>query len=220
MKLDVGGVWGRVPGQDEGARAGRPGASREGVTGLASQAFTRVAVDVTFLRQDSPQRVAVAEFPGDTTLARVTAPTVGFYRYLYNTVGARYLWWLRRTVPDAQIADMLAAPGVSLHVLTKGHEPAGFFELDARAGHTVNLSYFGLLPHAVGQGLGIALLRAACAAAWAHKPRMLTVNTCTADHPRALPNYLAAGFVPVRTAREHWDVPSRLGLVIPDRLRV
>ena len=123
-------------------------------------------------------------------------------------------------MPDAQLADLLSAPGVSLHVLTRGHEPAGFFEMDARQGHTVNLSYFGLMPHAIGHGLGINLLRAAVAHAWAHKPRALTVNTCTADHPRALPNYLAAGFVPVRTQREVWDVPNRLGLTISDTLRI
>ena len=58
------------------------------------------------------------------------------------------------------------------------------------------------------------------ATAWAHKPRALTVNTCTADHPRALPNYLRAGFMPVRTAREIWDVPDHLGLQLPEHLRV
>ena len=47
----------------------------------------------------------------------------------------------------------------------------------------------------------------------------MTVNTCTADHPRALPTYLRAGFRPVREMREEWNVPLRLGLDIPDRLR-
>jgi GNAT superfamily N-acetyltransferase len=147
-------------------------------------------------------------------------PSVAFYRYLYDTVGAPYCWWLRRTMPDSQLAELLAAPGVSLHVLYRDNEPAGFYELDARAPATVNLSYFGLLPHAIGQGLGVALLRAAMRTAWAHKPRALTVNTCTADHPRAMPNYLRAGFVPTRTQREIWDIPNRLGLRIPEHLRV
>ncbi len=57
-------------------------------------------------------------------------------------------------MPDDQLSALLAAPGVSIHVLTRSHEPAGFYELDARLGHTVNLSYFGLLPHAIGEGLG------------------------------------------------------------------
>ena len=204
MKLESNGVWGRGPQRGSGAEP---------------PAFTRIAVDVTFLRQEIPGLRSFG-FPSDCTLGRVTTPSVAFYRYLYNTVGARHVWWLRRTIPDAQLADLLRAPGVSLHVLTRGHEPAGFYELDARQGPTVNLSYFGLMPHAIGQGLGTNLLRAAIASAWAHKPRALTVNTCTADHPRALPNYLAAGFVPLRTQREVWDVPNRLGLAVPDTLRI
>ena len=49
--------------------------------------------------------------------------------------------------------------------------------------------------------------------------RGMTVNTCTADHPRALPNYRAAGFVETRRVREVWDIPRRFGLTVPDHLR-
>ena len=181
---------------------------------------TRIAVLVTFLRQEQPPAPAPIGLPPHTGIVRVHKPTVGFYRYLYDSVGAQHVWWLRRTMPQAQLAALITSPGVSINVLYQGNEPAGFFELDARTAHTVNISYFGLLPHAIGCGLGTQLLRAAMVTAWAHKPRALTVNTCTADHPRALPNYLRAGFVPVRTAREVWDVPDHLGLQIPEHLRV
>ena len=46
----------------------------------------------------------------------------------------------------------------------------------------------------------------------------VTVNTCTADHPRALPAYVSAGFQRLRTVREVWPVPTRLGLTIPPHL--
>lgn len=180
---------------------------------------TRIAVNVTFLRQDAPPPFPGVSLPADTSLVRVAHPTVGFYRYLYNTVGAPYVWWLRRTMPDTELAEMLASPENSIHTLYRAGEPAGFFELDERPG-TVNISYFGLLPHVVGQGLGPAFLRASIDEAWRRAPRAVTVNTCTADHPRALPNYLRAGFTHVRTMREIWDVPNRLGLEIPARLRV
>ncbi len=212
MKLSENGVWGRRPSRDsvQGTTQG-PGAEL-----LAS---TRLAIEVTFLRLET-RRSYTPIFPPDCTLGRVLAPSLSFYRYLYNTVGARHVWWLRRTMPDAELTHLLASPGVSIHVLTRNHEPAGFYELDARQGHTVNLSYFGLMPHTIGQGLGINLLYAALTAAWSHNPRAITVNTCTADHPRALPNYLAAGFTPTRTTREIWEVPKALGLAIPDALRV
>ena len=182
--------------------------------------FTRIAVDVTFLRQNAAPFVPGPALPADTSLILVPQCSVAMYRFLYDTVGAPYVWWLRRTSPDAEIAAMLADPDVSIHVLMQGGEPAGFFELDGHAGQAVNLAYFGLLPHAVGKGMGPGFLRAAIDQAWARHPSHVTVNTCTADHPRALPNYLQAGFHIVRTVHEIWDVPNRLGLVIPSHLKV
>jgi GNAT superfamily N-acetyltransferase len=157
--------------------------------------------------------------PPRATITLVSNPTVPFYRYLYDTVGGPYLWWLRRATPDDVIAALLADPVVSIHVLYMDGEPAGFFELDGRAAPDVNLSYFGLMPHAIGRGLGAAFLRAAIDAAFQRARRGVTVNTCTADHPRALPTYIQAGFQTLRTVREVWDIPVRLGLNVPERLR-
>ncbi len=103
---------------------------------------------------------------------RLSRPSLGFYRYLYDTVGAPHVWWLRRAMPDAALAGILDDPAVSIHVLYRGGEPAGFFELDGRSRPDVNLSYFGLLPHAVGPGFGGAFLRAAVDEAFARtRPR-------------------------------------------------
>jgi GNAT superfamily N-acetyltransferase len=179
----------------------------------------RVAVNVTFLRMDRPPAEAAPGLPPGFQLLRVPEPTVGFYRYLYNTVGADYVWWLRRTLPDSDLTALLSDPAVSLYVLYANAEPAGFFELDARGRPDVNLGYFGLMPHAVGNGVGYAFLRRAVDTVWRMSPRGMTVNTCTADHPRALPTYLRAGFRPVRQVRELWNVPTRLGLRIPEHLK-
>jgi len=189
-----------------------PASGRAGVT--------RIGVDVTFLRLDAlpPEGPAL---PQEVELVRVAQPTVGFYRYLYNSVGAAYCWWLRRVAPDAEIAALLAHPLVSIHVLYKGGEPAGFFELDGRGGSDVNLSYFGLMPHMVGQRVGPAFLRAAVEhAVAASRDGTVRVNTCTADHPRALATYERAGFRKLRTLREVWDIPNHLELTIPDHLRL
>jgi GNAT superfamily N-acetyltransferase len=179
----------------------------------------RVTVTVTFLRMDRAPPGPSAGLPTDCQVVRIAAPTVGFYRYLYDTVGADYVWWLRRTMPDAELGQLLRDPLVSIHVLYNGGEPAGFFELDARGGPDINLSYFGLMPHAIGTGVGYPFLRHAVDAAWREGPRGMTVNTCTADHPRALPTYLRAGFRTVRQVRELWSVPLRLGMRIPEHLR-
>ncbi len=184
-----------------------------------AEAQDRVAVTVTFLRMERPPADPAPPFAEPVNLVRLAAPSVGFYRYLYDSVGQSHLWWLRRMVPDAELAELLADPRISVHVLYRAGEPAGFFELDASYWPLVNLSYFGLLPAAIGRGLGYALLRRAVDEVWGRGARGMTVNTCTADHPRALPAYLRAGFRPVRQIREIWEIPRRLGFTIPDRLR-
>ena len=185
--------------------------------------ISRIMVDVTFLRMTARPEQPARPLPQDCNLARVPAPTVGFYRYLYGMVGRDYCWWLRRLAGDVEIEALLCDPQISLYVLYRGGEPGGFFELDGRSGgRDVNIGYFGLMPHLVGSGLGTAFLRAAVDRAWSQVgpgPGMIRVNTCTADHPRAIGCYLRAGFRPARTVRELWNIPDHLGLPIPAHLR-
>jgi GNAT superfamily N-acetyltransferase len=178
-----------------------------------------VRVTVTFLRMDRKPGAPAHPLPTGASVIRVSACSVPFYRYMYDEVGGDYVWWLRRTMPDAELAALLGDPRVSIHVLYAGGEPAGFYELDRRHKPDVNISYFGLMPHAVGKGMGSAFLRSAIDVAWDQGARGITVNTCTADHPRALPTYIRAGFKPIREARELWTVPTRLGLRISASLR-
>jgi len=187
---------------------------------MSRQPTVAVGVMVTFLRMDAPPADPAPKLPANASVRHERDCTVEQYRFFYNTVGGQYVWWLRRILPDNQLAAMLRDPRISIHILTEDGVPAGFYELDTSIWPAVNLSYFGLLPHAVGRGLGLAFLRHAVDTAWTKGPRAMTVNTCTADHPRALPTYLRAGFRPVRQVREEWNVPVRLGLEIPDSLRI
>ena len=183
-----------------------------------SEPVQRLKVQVTFLRMDAPPTSPAPALPADARVERVRHCSVPFYRYLYDTVGAPWLWWMRRIASDAELAGLLGHPSVSVHVLMRDGEPAGFYELDHRSGQTVNLSYFGLMPWAIGTGLGAAFLRQAVDAAWQIGLTAVTVNTCNADHPRALPGYAAAGFRKLRVIEEVWPVPLSLGMRIPAHL--
>ena len=181
---------------------------------------TRAGVTVSFLRMDeAPDTPGPGLMPG-FQIVRAQAPTVPFYRYLYNTVGADYLWWLRRVMPDHELAALLRDKAIAIYTLYANGEPAGFFELDARPWPDVNLGYFGLMPDAIGRGTGYSFLCAAIDEVWRHGAKGMTVNTCTADHPRALPNYLRAGFRMVRQVREIWSVPNSLNMRIPPNLKL
>ena len=187
----------------------------------AGEPADRVAVMVTFLQMTVPPPRPPEVFPAGRLVTQKL--TVAEYRKLYHAIAAPWLWWLRELMPDEMLARHLASPAVSTHILWIDDRPAGFFELERTNWPDVNLNYFGLVPEMIGRGLGKPLLRAAInEVALIRQPgpaRRMTVNTCTADHPRALPNYLAAGFVEIRRVREVWDIPRRLGLRIPDRLR-
>jgi GNAT superfamily N-acetyltransferase len=185
---------------------------------MTAEPVQQVQVDVTFLRMDAPPEDPPRPLPPGVRVEQARRCSVPFYRYLYDTVGEPWLWWMRRTASDAELAALLALPAVSINVLMQDGEPAGFYELDRRHAHAVNLAYFGLMPWAIGTGLGRAFLRHAVDTAWSGEAAALTVNTCTADHPRALPAYLAAGFRRLRTVRESWPVPLRLGLKVPAHL--
>ena len=184
-----------------------------------AEPVVRVGVTVTFLRMDQPPAEPAPPFPAGARGRVRPDCTVAEYRALYDGVGADYCWWLRRVLSDQELSAMLRTPAVLIHVLEYDGKPAGFHELDRSAWPIMNLNYFGLLPHAVGRGLGYPFLRHAVDAAFGLGAKALTVNTCTADHPRALPNYLRAGFSRLRSVEEIWQVPERLGLRIPAKLR-
>jgi len=186
-----------------------------------AESTTRIAVDVTFMRMERRPSAPVPLLPYGLRVEQLFPRcSVAQYRELYATVGQDYVWWLRRTLSDRELDCVLADRAISIHLLSDPTGTLGFYELDRRAWPMINLAYFGLYPRGVGMGVGMAFLHDATVTAWNEGPVAVTVNTCTADHPRALPNYLKAGFHKLRMVREEWPVPDRLGLPIPDHLRI
>lgn len=154
-----------------------------------------VLVTVTYLQMTSPDQRAVA--PGwteGTTIQRAERPTVSFYRYLYDTVGADWDWYERRRLSDDALAAIVHDDAVEVFVLYVRGVPAGYVELDRRVEGEVEIAYFGLMPDYIGRGLGPALLGWALEQAWSYRPRRVWLHTCSLDHPKALAVYRRAGF--------------------------
>ena len=166
------------------------------------------------LRALPPAPVVPPPPRADLTVMRAERPTVGYYRFLYDTVGEPWRWYERRLVGDEQLAAVVQHQAVEVQVLYAAGVPAGYAELDRRIPGEVELAYFGLMPSFIGQGLGTYLLRWAIQRAFtgaAEPPARLWVHTCDLDHPRALATYLAAGFV--ETRREKKTIPDPRGLM-------
>lgn len=146
-------------------------------------------------------------------IVRAERPTASFYRYLYDTVGERWLWGDRRRLGTQALLAIIRHPDVEVHVLWDHGVPAGYAELDGRVAGELELSYFGLLPDFIGQRLGPYLLDWTIRRAWTKAPARLWVHTCTLDHPSALPLYQRCGFVPYQQATESGEDPRALGLI-------
>lgn len=144
-------------------------------------------------------------------LVRLEQPSVPFYRFLYDTIGEPWLWIDRRRIDDAGLEAIIRDPRVEVHVLYGGGEPLGYAELDFRLPGEVEIVYCGLMPHAIGGGLGRYLLGQALARAWAAGPERVWLHTCTQDHPGALSFYERAGFVKTHEVEEWVEVPPRRG---------
>jgi len=155
------------------------------------------AVDVTrtYLEMRSPDvlRGASAPRPG-VSVTRESPCALATYRELYDRVGGRWHWRDRAAWSDEALAAHLARGDVAVWVLRSEGEIAGFFELARHADASVEIAYFGLVPDAIGGGLGKYLLTRAVEEAWALDAERVWLHTCTLDGPAALPNYLARGF--------------------------
>lgn len=167
-------------------------------------AGTEVPFTITYLEMDRRPAFGIPKLDGEIRLERAIDPPVWYFLSLYDAVGREYEWQDRFEQAESDPAALQAFvrdPDVVIWTAIRHGWPAGFFMLDWRAGESCDLAYFGLVPQAVGSGLGLPLLQTAIATGWSRDGvRKMSVNTCTLDHPAALTLYQKMGFAPV--ARE------------------
>jgi GNAT superfamily N-acetyltransferase len=162
--------------------------------------MTRRDVRRTYLELRSPAELRPVPTPGDPPeLTREAPCSVALSRALYREVGRDYHWRDRDALSDAELEAYLSRPEVEVHVMRREGNPLGFFELMRHDDGSAEIVLFGLMPAAQGQGLGKWLLTRAVGEAWGLGATRVWLHTCTLDSPRALPNYLARGFVPYRS---------------------
>jgi GNAT superfamily N-acetyltransferase len=142
-----------------------------------------------------PAALSGAEPPSpDVTVERMEQCPPALWRRLYTEVGREYRWVDRLGWTDEEITQYLADPALELWILRERGEPAGYFELRRHDDGAIEIAYFGLLPDAVGRGLGKYLLTRAVERAWQRGANRVWLHTSSLDHGSALPNYLARGF--------------------------
>ena len=109
------------------------------------------------------------------------------------------------------------ADDLAQEALPDGGDAVGLVELTHPEPDWCAIDFLGLVPAWIGRGQGRWLLASALALAWRPDVTRVGVNTCTLDHPAALPNYLRAGFrVPGRSVETFPD--PRLSGILPAHL--
>jgi len=173
-----------------------------------------VALDVviTYLEMTArPVKLPPMPVGPKVALVAATAPPVHYFLYLYGTIGRSYAWTDWFEADAAAREAFVADPKVELFTMMLDGWPGGFFMLDTREQGVCDLAYFGLMPEALGRGLGAWLLGEAIESGW-DRPGVerLTVNTCTLDHPAALPLYQKLGFRPIGRTQERHRVSAEI----------
>jgi len=162
-----------------------------------------------YLEMASPDKLRPGREPDEpATVARVEHQCPEYSRFFYRSVGGNWYWLDRLNWTYEEWQHWTEQ--VETWAAYVGGTPAGYFELQPRAeSDSVNLALFGLLPWAIGRGIGGWLLTRAIERAWALGPRSVTVNTCSLDGPHALANYRARGFSIVRIYTSALDLPDQ-----------
>jgi GNAT superfamily N-acetyltransferase len=168
-----------------------------------------VVTYLEMLRRPLPRPIPEAPL----RLERWTEPTPGKYRMLFERVGGPWLWYSRLAMSDAELRQIMA----EVHaVIDRRGVEVGLIELDFRTPGDCLIRFLGLVPELAGKGLGRWLFAQVMALAWRPDVRRVHVNTCTLDHPAALPSYLRAGFHVYKRAFESFPDPRLNGLLPPD----
>lgn len=173
----------------------------------------KLAMVVTSLEMTAPPPRRPDPAPAPWSLERISAPQPEAYRALYRRVGQDWLWFSRLRMPDDRLLAILRDPDVAVYRLVAGTAEAGLLELDFREEGACELSFFGLVPEAIGGGAGRWLMNRALDLAWARPIRRFWVHTCTLDHPAALDFYIRSGFRPIGRQVEIADDPRALGVL-------
>ncbi len=149
----------------------------------------------TYLEMTEPSqfRPAYLEDGSGVSVKKMETPDVGFYRFLYSSVGEQWRWRDRLLISEKELEKLLVAPGTSVHVLYVDDIPAGYVEL-AQSEESTEIAYFGLCPNFIGKGLGKHLLSYGIAQAWHDGAKRVWVHTCNLDGLYALDNYIKRGF--------------------------
>ena len=138
-----------------------------------------------------------AGWPDGISFTREMDISVAAYRALYDQVGRQWHWANRRMLTDRQLSAIIHHPATEIFTLKTRDCAIGFVELNFKLFPQVEIVFVGLIEDAIGRGLGSRMLERVIDYIYTRAPSRIIIQTCTLDHPSALPLYQRRGFTPV-----------------------
>lgn len=156
----------------------------------------------TYLEMTSPAQLesSVKQIDG-VRIERMDESDLGFYRYLYQSVGEAHCWRDRLVMSNSELRAILNSSKTHVFVLYVNGAPAGYVELNQQ-GSSTEIAYFGLRAEYHGRGLGKYLLSFGVQKAFDLGTNRVWLHTCNLDGVHALSNYRKRGFRPYMEERE------------------
>ncbi|MEP2705188.1 MAG: GNAT family N-acetyltransferase [Roseibium sp.] len=181
--------------------------------GYTDVPVTKIAFVVTHLEMTSEPQEPLAGARQDLVLERWNKPGADEYQKLFREVGENWIWFGRLKKSSEDLEKMLHEPDREHFRPMKDGKPVGILELNYANTETVELAYFGLVPGAIGGGVGRWLMSQAVDMAWSRpETKRIWLHTCTGDSPQAMMFYRSCGFKPFRRCIEVIDDPRLEGL--------
>jgi GNAT superfamily N-acetyltransferase len=172
----------------------------------------KLATVVTYLEMNAAPVLLNRATPAGYTLAKVDRWNNEAFKRLYTEIGWEWLWSSRLLMPDVELTERLARPGTEAWTPMRDGRTVGVLEMDFSNAASPEISFFGLIPDAVGGGIGGWLMEFAIRTAFERpETQRLWLHTCHFDSPQALPFYQRMGFTPYARAVEVFDDPRLLG---------
>ncbi|MEU9191544.1 GNAT family N-acetyltransferase [Streptomyces hundungensis] len=170
-----------------------------------------ITVTTWSLEQTAVTDLRPAAEPADGfTIVRAEVPSPEFSRFLYTAVGGDIKWVDRLGMTYEAWERELNRPGTETWVAYDRGTPAGYVELQAQPGGSVEIVYFGLIPAFRGRRMGGPLLTYGTRRAWDLAERWpelpaterVWLHTCSLDGEHAMDNYVRRGFKLFATTEE------------------
>lgn len=173
-----------------------PGRDRPSGEILNPMRLIRTRVTSLEMKSRPDALVAIPEGTGAVAVFEAKNMALADYRALYRRVGAAH-HWTSRLMSDERLKREIHDRDTRIFVMSVEGRRAGWFELDIRRQvDEVRIVHFGILPEFRGHGLAHVMLSRAIVAAFSTKPKRVTIETNTLDHPAALALYQKHGFRP------------------------